>query len=291
MQAIVRDISARKQAENEIHSLNVELEQRVLDRTAELESANLGLSAENAARQQAEQAVLARNEELKGFAYTVSHDLKAPLRGIAGYADELDRRHREGLSERAEFCIGQILTATRNLDGLIEDLLKYSRLDAETPTLTQVDPRSLVQTVLQDQSLVIAERGVEVMVEIPVIELETWERGLTQVLANLIDNALKYSCDAQPPRLTIAAEELPGACLLTVCDNGVGFDMKYHDRIFGLFNRLVRADEFEGTGAGLAIVAKLVGKLDGTIRAESAPGEGATFIVELPNPHAGRTVS
>ena len=291
MQAIVRDISARKQAENEIRSLNVDLEQRVLDRTAELESTNQQLSAENVAREQAEQVVLARNEELKGFAYTVSHDLKAPLRGIAGYADELDRRHREGLGERAEFCIGQILVATRNLDRLIEDLLKYSRLDAETPSLTQVDLRALVQIILRDRSLVITEQGVEVTVKIPVIDLETWERGLTQVMTNLIDNALKYSRDAQPPRLSIAVEDLPGACLLTVADNGVGFDMKYHDRIFGLFNRLVRADEFEGTGAGLAIVAKLVGKLGGTIRAESAPGEGATFIVEMPNPPAGRTAS
>ncbi len=111
------DITQRKRAEEETRQLNVELEQRVRDRTAQFE---------------------AKNEELRSFAYTVSHDLKAPLRGIAGYADELDRRHREGLSERADFCVTQILTATRNMDLLIEDLLRYSRMDAETASLTEV---------------------------------------------------------------------------------------------------------------------------------------------------------
>ena len=120
-------------------------------------------------------------------------------------------------------------------------------------------------------------------VKVPRIVLRTWERGLHQALSNLIDNALKYSRDATPARLCIAAELVDGSCCISVTDNGIGFDMKYHDRIFGLFNRLVRASEFEGTGAGLAIVAKLVEKLGGTVRAESAPGKGATFLIELPS--------
>jgi len=286
----LEDITERKRAEEKIRSINVELDERVSERTAQLESTNQQLSAENAARQQAEHALLARNEDLKGFAYTVSHDLKAPLRGISGYSAELDRKHRAGLDERAQFCIAQILTATRNLDRLIEDLLHYSRLDAETPSLTRVNLRSLVEAILQDHSPIIAEQRAEVAVDVPPITLETWERGLVQVLTNLIDNALKYSRKALPPRLTIAAEELSGTCRLTVADNGIGFDMKYHDRIFGLFNRLVRADEFEGTGAGLAIVKKLTEKLGGTIHAESALGQGATFFVELPNEPTRRTV-
>jgi len=101
-------------------------------------------------------------------------------------------------------------------------------------------------------------------------------------LSNVIDNAIKYSHGSQPPHLEISAEVLPAGCRISVTDNGIGFDMKYHDRIFGLFNRLVRAEEFEGTGAGLAIVKKLMEKLGGTIRAESSPGKGAAFIVELP---------
>lgn len=232
--------------------------------------------------QRSEQRLLSRNNDLKGFAYTVAHDLKAPLRGIAGYADELERKHRAGLSERALFCLAQVLTATRNMDHLIEDLLHYSRLDVETPTFTPVHVRALVAAILQDRALVIAEQGVEVTLEIPAITLQTWERGLLQVLTNLIDNAIKYSRKASPPRLRISAEETGQGWRFSVSDNGIGFDMKYHDRIFGLFNRLVRSDEFEGTGAGLAIVKKVLDKLGGTVRAEAAVGQGATFFVALP---------
>lgn len=257
----MRDVTDRKRAEEEVRRLNIDLEQRVLDRTAQL---------------------AAKNEELKEFAYTVSHDLKAPLRGIAGYADELDRKHRAGLSERAQFCVNQILTAARHQDLLIEDLLHYSRLDTETPSVAEVSLSGLVEGILKDRSLVIAEQHVEVTVDIPFATLATWERGLVHVLTNLIDNALKYSRKANPPRLGIHAEELSHAWRLAVSDNGIGFDMKYHDRIFGLFNRLVREEEFEGTGAGLAIVKKVLDKQGGRVWAESAPSQGATFFVELP---------
>ncbi|MDP1899898.1 MAG: CHASE3 domain-containing protein [Rubrivivax sp.] len=233
-------------------------------------------------RKRADARLRAKNDELKGFAYTVSHDLKAPLRGISGYAQELERRHKAGLSERALFCIDQIITAAKNLDRLIEDLLKLSRLDTETPTFTEVPLADLVQSILRDRGHTLAEQGVELSLDVPPITLRTWERGLNQMLSNLIDNAVKYSRDARPPRLAIRAEVVAGTCRLSVADNGIGFDMKYHDRIFGLFNRLVRANEFEGTGAGLAIVKKLADKLGGSIRAEAAPGQGATFFVELP---------
>lgn len=233
-------------------------------------------------RKRVQQLLQAKNAELKTFAYTVSHDLKAPLRGISGYAQELERRHKDGMSERAQFCITQVITASKNLDGLIEDLLQYSRLDAESPTATQVNLGDLVQSILRDRSHTLNEQGIEVNVSVPPLILHTWERGLHQILTNLFDNAIKYSRNSQPPRLTITAQESGLGCKLIVRDNGIGFDMKYHDRIFGLFNRLVRADEFEGTGAGLAIVKKLVEKLDGTIRAQSAPNEGATFYLELP---------
>ncbi len=263
------DITERKRAmEN--------LEQGVAMRTAELQN-------EIGQRKRAEELLRARNEELKGFAYTVSHDLKAPLRGIAGYAQELERRHRAGLGDRALFCLTQILTATKNLDHLIEDLLHYSRLDAENPTDTEVNLAAMLEDILAERKLVIVEQGAEVAVVLSSTTVRTWERGLQQVLTNLIDNALKYSRNAKPPRILIAGQQNSNAFSIRVSDNGIGFDMKYYDRIFGLFNRLVRQDEFEGTGAGLAIVRKLVDKLGGQIRAESKPGSGATFFVELPS--------
>jgi PAS domain S-box-containing protein len=226
----------------------------------------------------------ARNEELKAFAYTVSHDLKAPLRGIAGYAQEIDRRHRSGLDERGLWCLAQIMTATANLDRLIEDLLHYSRVDAQTPTPTEIDLAAMVETILHDCKPLIAAHGTQVTVELSARRVSAWQRGLTQALTNLIDNAIKYSRDAVPPTVRIGSDVLPGRVRVTVADNGIGFDMKHRDRIFGLFNRLVRQEDFEGTGAGLAIVKKVVEKMGGSVRAESSPGAGSTFIVELPQP-------
>lgn len=243
----------------------------------------LGLAIDISERKRIEDLLRAKNEDLKTFAYTVSHDLKAPLRGISGYAQELERRHQEGLSERARFCIAQIITASRNLDQLIEDLLNYSRFVSEKPQSDEVRLCDLVERILRDRSLALSEQRVQLDVQVPHLVLRTWERGLHQALSNLIDNALKYSRHATPPRLAIQAEPLDGVCRISVADNGIGFDMKYHDRIFGLFNRLVRTTEFEGTGAGLAIVAKLVDKLGGSIRAQSSPGQGATFVLELPH--------
>jgi PAS domain S-box-containing protein len=229
-----------------------------------------------------EAALRGKNEELREFAYTVSHDLKAPLRGISGYAQELDRRHHEGLSERASFCVTQIITAVTKLDQLIEDLLQYSRLERETPTVKEVNLQLLVENLLREHATFISEKGVEITTELQLRSVSGWERGISQILSNLLDNALKYSRTASPPRVKIAGEELERSFRISVADNGIGFDMKYHDRIFGLFNRLVRQDEFDGTGAGLAIVKKLTEKLKGQIWAQSAPGQGSTFFVELP---------
>ena len=258
------------------------LEERVATRTAELETKNQELEYEVARRTRVEALLWRRNEELKAFAYTVSHDLKAPLRGIAGYAQELSRRHRDGLGERALWCLDHIVTGTRNLDRLIEELLHYARLDAEEPTRSTVDLARLVENVVSERRAASAAERAEVTVAVDPIVVRTWERGLVQVIGNLVDNAVKYSRDAAEPRVRISTEALPRAVRLVVADNGIGFDMKHHDRIFGLFSRLVRPEAFEGTGAGLAIAKKVVDKLGGKIWAQSAVGAGATFFVELP---------
>ena len=279
--AIVKQRETEARSRERKRTLEI-LEERVVTRTAELQAKNQELEHEISQRQHVETLLRARNEELKAFAYTVSHDLKAPLRGIDGYARELDRRHRQGLSERALFCLAQILTATHNLDRLIEDLLHYSRLDAETPTSARVNLAQMVESILRDRKPVILERNADVAVNLSSASVHTWERGLFQVLTNLIDNALKYSRDAKSPRIEITSQELADAVRIMISDNGIGFDMKYHDRIFGLFNRLVRQEEFDGTGAGLAIAKKVVEKLGGRIWAESELGSGAKFFVEVP---------
>ncbi len=275
------DITDRKRA------LDI-LEKTVADRTAELQAKNAQLEDEIHHRRRAEQLLLAKNAELKAFAYTVSHDLKAPLRGIAGYANEMELEHQAGLSERGLTCLKQILTATRNLDHLIEDLLRYSQLGVEAPADSEVDVRRIVASVLDDRRPDIAQADAEVTINLPFGTVRTWERGLKQVLTNLIDNALKYSRSSNPPRIHIDGEDLGGRIRIAVGDNGIGFDMRYHERIFGLFNRLVRQEDFEGTGAGLAIARKVAEKLGGSLWAESKPRFGATFFLELPkHPKAG----
>ena len=177
----------------------------------------------------------------------------------------------------------EILTSVRSLDWLIEDLLRYSRLDAETPTSADVDLSSLVEEILRDRRPLIAAHGIDVCLNAGVPRVRTWERGLLQILTNLIDNALKYTRDASPPAVHISSERRGDTVRIVVADNGIGFDMAHHHRIFGLFNRLVTQDAYEGTGAGLAIVKKITEKMGAKIWADSSPGRGATFYLELPD--------
>jgi signal transduction histidine kinase len=233
-------------------------------------------------RRAAEEALRRHNDTLRGFAHTVAHDLRAPLRGIGGYAHELNRHHGAGLDARGRFCVTQIAAAAVNLEQLIQDTLDFARLDGESVTIEDVDLRALIGALLQQREPQIRERGAEVTATFGATHLPTWKRGLEQVLANVFDNALKYSRHARPPRIGIETAATAGGCLVTVRDNGIGFDPRHHDRIFGLFQRLVGATEFEGTGAGLAIAKKITDRLGGTIRADATPGAGAAFFIALP---------
>jgi len=286
-QELLTALELLRQRDEELQSVNREL----IETNSGLVAIYTDLEDKTQRIEQTERDLRVRNEDLKGFAHTVSHDLKAPLRGIAGYAAELERKHQAGLSERARFCLSQIAAATRNLDRLIDGLLHFARLNAATPSFAETNLRRLVTAILDDRLLIITELGVKVRVNVPDITLKTWESGLLQVLSNLIDNALKFSGKAIPPRIDIRVEETGQTLRLVVSDNGIGFDMKYFERIFGLFSRGVGAEEFEGSGAGLAIVKKVVDKLGGTIRAESQPGQGATFYVDLPRYPSGTRAS
>jgi PAS domain S-box-containing protein len=223
-----------------------------------------------------------KNEELKSFAYTVSHDLKAPLRGIAGYAGEIERQHRAGLGARGQHCVDQILVAARNLDRLIEDLLQYARLEAEMPTAVVVNLPQMIDSILAPRRPALAEQQVQLTMDLAATTVRTWDRGLFQALANVFDNAIKYSKHSTPPRVHVTSEDHDGGVRISIADNGIGFDMRYHERIFGLFNRLVRQEQYDGTGAGLAIVKRVLDKIGGHVRAESTPGAGTTFFIDVP---------
>ncbi len=304
--AVLRKVSdglAATQSESspldEIRNQNVELLaalEQIREREEELSRVNLELTEINKSifslngklknnaeqLQKSEKMLLARNKELKDFAHTISHDLKTPLRGIAGYAQELERKHISGLSDRGLFCVKQINNAAHNLDDLIEDLLFFSRLDIDIPTISPVSLKTAIDKILENYKQPAAEFQMEIRIQINDLNPTTWERGLTQVITNLVDNAIKYSRRSSHPVLEIKTIEKENTWILCVTDNGIGFDMKFHDRIFGLFERLVTTDEFEGTGAGLAISKKVLEKIGGSIRAESSPGNGSTFFVELP---------
>lgn len=236
---------------------------------------------DSVSRQRSEAALRRHNETLKSFAHSVAHDLRAPLRGIAGYATELANQ-AEFADARGRHCISQINTAAQNLERLIGDTLDYAQLDAETPHLTTIILPSLIASLLQQRAPEIRHHGTIVDTHFGIVTVTSWERGLVQLIGNLLDNAIKYSRHAHPPRLRIETAQTPLCWRIMIYDNGVGFDMKYHDRIFGLFKRLVTTEEFEGTGAGLAIVRKITDRLGGTVCAEGRPGGGATFLVELP---------
>lgn len=224
-----------------------------------------------------------RNEDLNAFTYSVSHDLKAPLRGILGYAAELQREHSQGFKERGQFCIEQIQEASTNLDRLIDDLLRYARLGSEQMVSSQVDLARIIDQLLRERALELEEANIKVRVQVPFATVLTWERAVSQILSNFLDNAIKFRQDYEPT-IHIQAEESATNWRICVADNGIGFDMQQHDCLFGLFNRLEPDGRLQGTGAGLAIVKKLVQQHGGRVWAESSPGQGATFFAELPKP-------
>jgi PAS domain S-box-containing protein len=258
---ILRDITDRMRDEAQIRALNARLEQRVAERTAELE---------------------AKNRELETFTYSVSHDLKAPLRGIAGYTRLLLDDHAGCLDADAGSMLGNIRGAVRHMNQLIDDLLAYSRLEQQRLSTGPVDLLSLINMVIDERSQELNDRGIEVTVDIRCGIAMADADGLTQAMRNLLDNALKFTCTVPEPHIEIRGTEAGDHCTLSIRDNGIGFDIKHHDRIFGIFQRLHRAEDYPGTGIGLAIVHKAMRRMNGHVWAESAAGQGACFHLEIP---------
>ncbi|MBN2547587.1 MAG: PAS domain S-box protein [Anaerolineales bacterium] len=258
---ISTNVTERKKAEEEIHQLNATLEQRVAARTAELE---------------------AKNREMETFTYSVSHDLKAPLRGIDGYSRLLLDDYADRIDEDGQSFLRTIRNATEQMNRLIDDLLTYSRLERRLVSRMAIDLSELISSILGERSQELNDRNVQIIISLPCMHITAEPEGLAQALRNLLDNALKFTQSAAAPCIEIGGYETETACVLWIKDNGIGFDMQYHDRIFEIFQRLHRLEEFPGTGIGLALVRKVVQRIGGRVWAESVPGAGATFFLEIP---------
>jgi len=259
--SIIEEVGDRVRAEAEIQALNTTLEQRVAERTASLE------------------AVL---RELESFTNTVAHDLKAPLRGIDGYSRLLREEVADRLTGDDRDLLDRIIGNTEQMQRLIDDLLAYARLERRAPHPRAVDLTSTVAAVRQQLQGAIDRCGAEITLTLPPLTVRADADDLAMVLQQLLDNALKFSGAATPPRIEIGGRAEAQRSVLWIRDNGIGFDPRYHDRIFGIFERLERAETYPGTGIGLALVHKALERMDGRVWAESAPGEGAVFYVELP---------
>jgi len=258
----VRDISARKRAEEEQRRYAQDLERS--------------------------------NRELEQFAYVASHDLQEPLRKIRTFGDRLATHCGESLDEQGRECIVRMQHAAERMQSLINDLLILSRVSTKATDFDAVDLTKVAQEVVADLEVKIEQTGSRVEVgPLPTIQADPLQ--MRQLLQNLVGNALKFHEEGQTPVVAISGKQLrPGerlaggtlaqrdTCQIAVRDNGIGFDEKYLDRIFDVFQRLHPRDVYEGTGVGLAICRKIVDRHGGAITARSRPGEGATFLVELP---------
>lgn len=257
-----RDITELRETQDQLRTLNAELEQRVTERT---------------------QALTSAMKELESFSYAVSHDLKAPLRGIDGYSRILQEDYGDRLDDQARRFLDNIRNGAAQMHALIEDLLAYSRMERRALESNRVDLGELVHSVLTRRADEIRNASARIDGDVPTgLVVRADRQGLDLVLRNLLDNALKFSRDANPPVITLSARTGNDCIELSIRDNGIGFDMKYHERIFEIFQRLHRSDEFAGTGVGLALVRKAMQRMGGRVWAESAPGEGACFHLEFP---------
>jgi light-regulated signal transduction histidine kinase (bacteriophytochrome) len=281
---------------HEVMVLTLELEQRVAERTAQLSIANQELMSEILERRHAEEEIKRlnqhlqhrakllqeANEELEAFTGSVSHDLRNPLSVIVGFASLLEADASPILSEEGRLCLDKIKTAAKNMTNLIDELLRFSRCAHTELLRKQTDLNSVVDSAIVDLDISIRGRNI-VWKRTPLPSVGCDVALLKQVFVNLISNALKYTRQRDVAEIEVSfATSAPGELVFLVRDNGVGFDPRQTDKLFGMFKRLHSSEDFEGTGIGLANVRRIVSRHGGRTWAEGRPGEGATFYFTLP---------
>jgi signal transduction histidine kinase len=212
----------------------------------------------------------------------VAHDLKAPLRSINSFAHLLGEHLGQDATQEVETHLARIRNGSLKMATLIDDLLAYSHIERRHLFVSEVDVNATLAAILAQCADEINRRNVAVSLDVPSLRMSVDAEGLLLVLRNLIENALKYTRNVTAPTLTITGRHTGESILIEVADNGVGFEMKYHDQIFKIFQRLHRDDQYPGTGIGLALVRKAVQRMRGRVWAYSEPGHGARFFVELP---------
>jgi len=290
-----------KESEKSLRQLNVELDQRVQARTSELLQANKQLGDEIVERKKVEQDLRQftskleqSNRELQDFAYVASHDLQEPLRKIQAFGDRLKAKCGDAISDKGKDYLERMQSAANRAQTLINDLLAFSRVTSKAQPFVEANLNKIVQGVLSDLEVRIEETKAKIdLGDLPTLEADRLQ--MRQLLQNLIGNALKYRKEDVNPEIEIKAnlyeekiEDSNGEKILkdmyriTVADNGIGFDEKYVDKIFTVFQRLHGRKTYEGTGVGLAICRKIVERHNGEITATSTPGKGSTFIVTIP---------
>ena len=251
-----------------------------------IRSALLDITARKRAEESLErqaQELSRSNLELQQFAYVASHDLQEPLRKIQAFGDLLKTRYAETLNEQGRDYLTRMQNAAGRMQLLINDLLSLSRAGTRRQMFASVDLNKVTKAVLSDLEIRIEQLGATVNVgSLPTIEADAVQ--LTQLIQNLVGNALKFHKPKESPVVTVSSKVLLdlGVCELTIADNGIGFDEKYLDRIFQVFQRLHGRGEYEGTGVGLAVCRRIIERHGGAITAHSIQGEGARFVVTLP---------